>query len=136
MLPNREDFIKSVLEVTGRDDFSIKPTGWKILIAMPDYARATASGIMLPDEYVDREEMASPVAYVVALGESCYTDLKRFPSGPYCKAGDLVIVRPYSGTRLVWQDKKNPDLKKEFRFINDDTVEGVVTDPSNIKRIA
>ncbi len=129
MLPNREDFIKSVEEVTNREDFSLKPAGWKILVAMPDYAKKTKGGIELPDEYVQREEMASPVGYVVALGDSCYQDADRFPSGPYCKAGDFIIMRPYSGVRVVLHEK-------EFRFINDDTVDGVVQDPSNIKRIA
>lgn len=129
MLPSREDFIKAVEEVTKREDFSLKPQGWKVLVAMPDYAKTTKGGIALPDEYVQREEMASPVGYVVALGDSCYADQARFPSGPYCKEGDFIIMRPFSGTRVVLHDK-------EFRFINDDTVEGVVQDPSNIKRIA
>lgn len=129
MLPSREDFIKAVEEVTKREDFSLKPQGWKVLVAMPDYAKTTKGGIALPDEYVQREEMASPVGYVVALGDSCYADKARFPNGPYCKEGDFIIMRPYSGTRVVLHDK-------EFRFINDDTVEGVVQDPSNIKRIA
>lgn len=129
MLPSREDFIKAVEEVTKREDFSLKPQGWKVLVAMPDYAKTTKGGIALPDEYVQREEMASPVGYVVALGDSCYADQARFPTGPYCKEGDFIIMRPFSGTRVVLHDK-------EFRFINDDTVEGVVQDPSNIKRIA
>lgn len=129
MLPSREDFIKAVEEVTKREDFSLKPQGWKVLVAMPDYAKTTKGGIALPDEYVQREEMASPVGYVVALGASCYADQARFPNGPYCKEGDFIIMRPFSGTRVVLHDK-------EFRFINDDTVEGVVQDPSNIKRIA
>lgn len=129
MLPSREDFIKAVEEVTKREDFSLKPQGWKVLVAMPDYAKTTKGGIALPDEYVQREEMASPVGYVVALGDSCYADKARFPNGPYCEEGDFIIMRPYSGTRVVLHDK-------EFRFINDDTVEGVVQDPSNIKRIA
>lgn len=136
MLPSKEEFSASVKEITSRPDFTLKPTGWKILIAMPDYARFTKGGLALPDEYVDREEMASPVAYVVAMGESCYQDNTRFPNGPYCKPGDLVVVKPYSGMRVVWQDKNDQNIKKEFRFVNDDTVEGVVDDPSNIKRIA
>ncbi len=129
MLPSREDFIKAVEEVTSRPDFTLSPKGWKVLVAMPDYARRTKGGIDLPDEYVQREEMASPVGYVVALGDSCYRDEARFPSGPYCQPGDFIIMRPYSGTRVVLHEK-------EFRFINDDTVDGVVQDPSNIKRIA
>jgi len=51
----------------------------------------------------------------------------RFPSGPSCKEGDFVIVRPNSGTRL-----KIPG--REFRIINDDSVEAVVEDPRGITR--
>lgn len=129
MLPSREDFIRSVEEVTSRDDFTLKPTGWKVMIAMPDYMKVTKGGIHLSEEYVAREEMASPVGYVVALGDSCYKDTARFPGGAYCKPGDFIIMRPYSGTRVILHGK-------EFRFINDDTVDGVVNDPCNIERIA
>lgn len=128
MLPSREDFISAVKTVTEREDFSLKPCGWKILIAMPDYAKVTKGGIALPDEYVKREESASPIGYVVSMGDACYKDPKKFYSA-YCQPGDFVVVRPYSGTRIVLHGK-------EFRFINDDTVEGVVHDPSNIERIA
>jgi hypothetical protein len=38
-----------------------------------------------------------------------------------------VLVRPNSGTRLIIHGR-------EFRIINDDTVEGVVEDPRGIKR--
>ena len=102
--------------------------GWKLLIAMPDYKTKTAGGIELPTEYVDREEHASPVGIVVSMGSSCYQNQSKFPGGAYCKVGDFVVVRPYSGTRLKCHGK-------EFRFINDDTVEGVVEDPRIIERV-
>jgi hypothetical protein len=54
-------------------------------------------------------------------------DKTKFPTGPWCKQGDFVLVRPNSGTRLVIHGR-------EFRIINDDTVEGVVQDPRGIKR--
>jgi co-chaperonin GroES (HSP10) len=41
--------------------------------------------------------------------------------------GDFVIFRSYSGTRFKIMDK-------EFRLINDDTVEAVVEDPRGYKR--
>jgi co-chaperonin GroES (HSP10) len=67
------------------------------------------------------------VLFVVALGPDAYKDEKRFPSGPWCKEGDFIIVRSNSGTRLDIQGR-------EFRIINDDTVEGVVDDPRGIRR--
>ena len=75
------------------------------------------------------EEMLTPVLFVVKLGPDCYSDTARFPSGPSCKEGDFVIVRPNSGTRLKIHGR-------EFRIINDDSVEAVVEDPRGITRAA
>ena len=46
---------------------------------------------------------------------------------PWCKVGDFVLTRPYSGTRVVIHGR-------EFRIINDDSVEAVVDDPRGIRR--
>ena len=73
------------------------------------------------------EEKLSPVLFVMKLGPDCYKDATRFPSGPWCKEGDFVLVRPNTGTRLLIHGK-------EFRIINDDTVEGVVEDPRGVSR--
>ena len=50
---------------------------------------------------------------------------KRFPSGAYCKEGDWIMMRSYSGTRFKVHGQ-------EFRLINDDSVEAVVEDPRGI----
>jgi hypothetical protein len=73
------------------------------------------------------EETLTTVLFVVAMGPDCYKDASRFPSGPYCKEGDFILIRPNSGTRLVIHGK-------EFRMINDDSVEGTVQDPRGIRR--
>ena len=71
----------------------------------------------------------SIILFVVKLGPDCYKDKTRFPSGPSCKEGDFVIVRPNSGTRLKIHGR-------EFRIVNDDSVEAVVQDPRGITRAA
>ena len=73
-------------------------------------------------------EVASIVGFVIAMGPDCYKDEKRFPTGPWCKEGDFVLMRSYSGTRISIHGK-------EFRLINDDTPEAVVQDPRGIKRV-
>jgi len=65
--------------------------------------------------------------FVVDLGPDCYIDKTKFPTGPWCKKGDFVLIRPNAGSRLVIHGR-------EFRIINDDSVEGVVDDPRGIKR--
>lgn len=105
-----------------------KPTGYRILMALPEATEATEGGIIKAEETKDLEEVASPVGYVVALGPDCYKDEKRFPSGPYCEESDWIIIRPFSGTRLLVHGQ-------EFRLINDDSVEAVVEDPQGITRV-
>jgi co-chaperonin GroES (HSP10) len=104
-----------------------KPSGYRILCAIPDIEKEYESGIIKADSTVQNEETLTTVLFVVELGPDCYKDDKRFPSGAWCKQGDFILVRPYAGSRLVIHGR-------EFRMINDDSVEGVVDDPRGIKR--
>lgn len=103
------------------------PSGYHILCAIPEIEEAYESGILKADQTMHYEEILTTVLFVVAMGPDCYKDPERFPSGAWCKEGDFVLVRPNSGSRLVIHGK-------EFRLINDDTVEAVVADPRGIKR--
>jgi co-chaperonin GroES (HSP10) len=104
-----------------------KPSGYRILCAIPEMEKEYESGIIKADETVRVEETLTTVLFVVDLGPDCYADTARFPSGAWCKKGDFVLVKPYAGSRLVIHGR-------EFRMINDDSVEGVVDDPRGIKR--
>lgn len=104
-----------------------RPSGYRILCAIPDTEKAFESGILKADETMHYEEVLTTVLFVVDLGPDCYTDPTRFPTGPWCKKGDFVLVRPNSGSRLVIHGK-------EFRLINDDSIEAVVDDPRGVKR--
>jgi len=96
--------------------------------AMEEYADSEI-GIVKSSGDIWREEMLTPVLFVVKVGPDAYKDASRFPSGPSCKEGDFVIVRPNSGTRLKIHGR-------EFRIINDDSIEAVVEDPRGITRAA
>jgi len=104
-----------------------RPSGYHILCAIPEIEKEYDSGIVKADETIRVEEVLTTVLFVVDLGPDCYLDKSKFPSGPWCKKGDFVLVRPNAGSRLVIHGR-------EFRMINDDTVEGVVDDPRGIKR--
>ena len=92
--------------------------------AMQEYSDTS---IIKSSQAMHYEEILTPFLFVVKLGPDCYKDITRFPSGPSCKEGDFVIVRPNSGTRLKIHGR-------EFRIINDDSVEAVVEDPRGITR--
>lgn len=104
-----------------------QPSGYRILCAIPEQEKEYDSGLIKADETMRYEEVLTTVLFVVDMGPDCYKDEKRFPTGPWCKKGDFVLVRPNAGTRLVIHGR-------EFRIINDDSVEGVVQDPRGIKR--
>jgi len=103
------------------------PTGFRILIAVPSIEEKTAGGIIRPDNLRSLEKTASIFGAVVSLGPDAYKNKERFPSGPWCKKGDWVLFRSYSGTRFKVEGH-------EFRIINDDTVEAVVDDPREVER--
>ena len=104
-----------------------KPQGYRILCAIPEAEKEFESGLLKADETMRVDELLTTVLFVVELGPDCYQDKSRFPNGPWCKQGDFILVRPNAGTRLVIHDR-------EFRIINDDSVEAVVEDPRGIKR--
>jgi co-chaperonin GroES (HSP10) len=104
-----------------------QPSGYRILCAIPEMEKEFDSGLIKADETLRMEETLTTVLFVVELGPDCYADPVRFPSGPWCKKGDFILVRPHSGSRLVIHGR-------EFRLINDDTVEGIVQDPRGIRR--
>jgi co-chaperonin GroES (HSP10) len=104
-----------------------RPSGYRILCAIPEVEKEFDGGLIKAEETIMIEETLTTVLFVVAMGPDCYKDTSRFPSGPYCKEGDFILIRPNAGTRLVIHGK-------EFRVINDDSVEGVVDDPRGIRR--
>jgi co-chaperonin GroES (HSP10) len=113
------------------DDTTVRklpqPAGYRLLIAVLETKETTDGGVFLPDKLKDMENTASIIGFVLKAGPDAYADSVKFPTGPWCKEGDFVIFRSYSGTRFKLRDK-------EFRLINDDTVEAVVDDPRGYTR--
>jgi co-chaperonin GroES (HSP10) len=104
-----------------------EPKGYKLLIALPEVEEATEGGIIKSAESQREESIATVVGWVMSMGPDAYVNYGRFPNGPYCQVGDWVVFRAFSGTRLKIHGK-------EFRLINDDTVEAVVEDPRGVER--
>jgi co-chaperonin GroES (HSP10) len=103
------------------------PTGYHILVAIPEAEDKYESGLVKADQTLHTEQVLATVFFVVKLGPDCYKDEKKFPTGPWCKEGDFILARPNSGTRLKIHGR-------EFRMLNDDVVEAVVQDPRGISR--
>ena len=104
------------------------PSGYRLLVALPEPDEKTAGGILKANTTLKQEEVGSITGFVLKIGPDAFQDPSRFPSGPYCKEGDWIMFRSYSGTRFTVSGK-------EFRLINDDTVEAVVEDPRGILKV-
>lgn len=129
---SKEDIEKVDLITTGDADEDWartipKPKGWRMLIYVPE-PEGKIGSVLTTVQRNQEEALASPIGKVLEMGDLCYKHAKFGPDQePWCKPGDWVIFKPYAGTRI----KANG---KEFRLINDETVEAVVEDPRGIER--
>jgi co-chaperonin GroES (HSP10) len=104
------------------------PATFHLLCMLPEAQEEYEGGLLKAGQTMHFEELLSPVLFVAKMGPDAFKDEKRFPSGPSCKVGDFVIVRPNTGTRMKIHGT-------EWRIINDDSVEAVVQDPRGIQRV-
>tara|TARA_R110000824_G_scaffold117996_4_gene270119 strand:- start:144 stop:566 length:423 start_codon:yes stop_codon:yes gene_type:complete len=104
------------------------PTGWRILILPYRGKGQTDGGILLPNQIVDRESIATVCGYVLRTGPLAYKDKEKFPTGSWCKEKDWVIFSRYAGARFKIEGG-------EVRILNDDEVIAVIQDPDDILHI-
>ena len=128
--PNRFDAAQFLPNQENKDSASAlgklpKPTGWRILILPYTPSKETKGGIILADETVERNRLATNVGYVVSLGPDAYKDENKFPDGPWCKEGDWVLIGRYAGSRFKIEGA-------EPRILNDDEIIATISDPRDI----
>jgi co-chaperonin GroES (HSP10) len=102
------------------------PSGWRMLVIPYIGKRTSKGGIHLTKETVDRESLATVVAYVVKKGLLCYSDKEKYGETPWCAEGDWVLIGRYAGARFKLDDGD------EVRIINDDEVIGTILNPDDI----
>lgn len=116
-----------------RIDHLFEPAGYRILVEIlpPDKTakRWQESGLQMTQETREREWQAQFMARVLKIGPLAFRDRKRFGfwRRPWCKLGDQIVMRPYSGTRFMFREHL-------YALINDDTVQAVVGDVSELER--
>jgi len=73
-----------------------KPTGWRLLVLPFKMKEKTKGGIVLAETTLERQQVASQVGLVMAMGPDCYKDKERYPDGPWCKVNDWVMFARYA----------------------------------------
>ena len=106
-------------------DMIPQPTGWRLALLPFRSAGTSKGGIVLTKETTERTQLATNVGYVLKLGPLAYSDESKFPNGAWCKAGDWVVFGRYAGSRIQIEGG-------EIRFLNDDEILGIVSDPESI----
>ena len=85
----------------------------------------TKGGILMGQETLENQQVASLCGNVLAMGPDCYRDKDRYKEGPWCKVGDWVMFARYAGSRIKIEGG-------EVRLLNDDEVLATVQDPTDI----
>jgi co-chaperonin GroES (HSP10) len=122
--------LSGVLSATAEDKAKQvpDPVTYHLLCVLPEANEEYEGGLLKASQTMHFEELLSPVLFVVKMGPDAFKDEKRFPSGASCKVGDFILVRPNTGTRMKIHGR-------EFRIINDDSVEAVIQDPRGVQRV-
>ena len=102
-----------------------QPTGWRILVMPYRRKEKTKKGIILPDQALEKEHVATVCAYVLEVGPDAYMDKEKFPEGSWCKKGDWIIFGRYAGARIKIDDG-------ELRLLNDDEILATIQKPEDI----
>ena len=105
------------------------PVGYHLLIAMPEVEDTYGDTTILKSATtMHHEVIMSTVGLVLDMGGQAYSDKDRFSTGPWCKVGDYVMFRANTGNRFTLPDGK------EYRLMNDDSIEAIVKDPRGVSR--
>lgn len=105
------------------------PVGYHLLIAMPEVGDTYEDTTILKSiTTMHHEVIMSTVGLVLDMGSQAYSDKDRFSAGPWCKVGDYVMFRANTGNRFILPDGK------EYRLMNDDSIEAIVKDPRGVSR--
>jgi len=102
-----------------------KPTGWRLLVLPFKMKEKTKGGVILAENTLERQQVASQVGLVMAMGPQCYKDKERYPEGPWCKEKDWIMFARYAGSRIKIEGG-------EMRLLNDDEVLATIDSPEDI----
>ena len=122
-----EEEVKEVKEETQSTSLEKLPipTGWRILVMPFKVKEETKGGIIIAQETLDRARVATQVGYVLKMGDLCYQDKDKYPTGPWCAEKDWVVFARYAGSRMEIDGG-------EIRMLNDDEILGTINSPEDL----
>ena len=117
--------LKKPKQITKESTKLPQPTGWRILILPFKMGEKTKGGILMGQDTLEKQQVASQCGNVLAMGPDCYRDKNRYKQGPWCKVGDWVMFARYAGSRIKIEGG-------EVRLLNDDEILATIKNPEDI----
>ena len=117
--------IKKSKQITKESTKLPQPTGWRILVLPFKMGEKTKGGILMGQDTLEKQQVASQCGNVLAMGPDCYRDKNRYKQGPWCKVGDWVMFARYAGSRIKIEGG-------EVRLLNDDEILATIKNPEDI----
>ena len=117
--------LKKSKQITKESTKLPQPTGWRILVLPFKMGEKTKGGILMGQETLEKQQVASQCGNVLAMGPDCYRDKDRYIQGPWCKVGDWVMFARYAGSRIKIEGG-------EVRLLNDDEILATIKNPEDI----
>ena len=117
--------LKKTKQITKESTKLPQPTGWRILVLPFKMGEKTKGGILMGQDTLEKQQVASQCGNVLAMGPDCYRDKNRYKQGPWCKVGDWVMFARYAGSRIKIEGG-------EVRLLNDDEILATIKNPEDI----
>ena len=102
-----------------------KPVGYRLLVRPYSGKKKTKGGVYLSEKTQETIQMTTVVGLVVKMGDLCYEDKEKFPTGAWCKEGQFVVYGRYAGARFKTK-------YGEHRILNDDEIIRTINKPEDI----
>ena len=117
--------LKKPKQITKESTKLPQPTGWRILVLPFKMGEKTKGGILMGQDSLEKQQVASQCGNVLARGPDCYRDKRRYKQGSWCKVGDWVMFARYAGSRIKIEGG-------EVRLLNDDEILATIKNPEDI----
>lgn len=104
------------------DPQKIRPLDTQVLVQLGNVEQQTKGGIILAEEYVQKQAHGQQVGTVLAVGDNAFRD---WGDARRPKEGDRVLFERYSGQTGFADDEKN---KVIYRLVADENITAVVDD--------
>jgi co-chaperonin GroES (HSP10) len=99
------------------DKEKLMPVEYRCIIELDEKETTTKGGIFVPEEVLERQQMAETTAVLVAVGPDCFQDWGE----PHPKKGDRILITKYAG-----EATESGNMASRLRVCNDKDIAAII----------